>query len=114
MLFFCVLVLFAFFFSSRRRHTSCALVTGVQTCALSILPTPSENDPRWELALAGGSLMDLGCYGLHASRTLSDVCGGAPVVTGTRHEEYAPGVDSWRTEERRVGKEGGSRCRSRW
>src|SRR3546814_2082682 len=25
-----------FFFSSRRRHTSCALVTGVQTCALPI------------------------------------------------------------------------------
>src|SRR3546814_7259356 len=30
MLFLC------FFFSSRRRHTSCALVTGVQTCALPI------------------------------------------------------------------------------
>src|SRR3546814_3625425 len=29
--FFCV-----FFFSSRRRHTRCALVTGVQTCALPI------------------------------------------------------------------------------
>src|SRR3546814_5289305 len=26
-----------FFFSSRRRHTSCALVTGFQTCALPIL-----------------------------------------------------------------------------
>src|SRR3546814_6471156 len=26
----------AFFFSSRRRHTRCALVTGVQTCALPI------------------------------------------------------------------------------
>src|SRR3546814_2696454 len=26
-----------FFVSSRRRHTSCALVTGVQTCALPIL-----------------------------------------------------------------------------
>src|SRR3546814_2412528 len=26
-----------FFFSSRRRHTRCALVTGVQTCALPIL-----------------------------------------------------------------------------
>src|SRR3546814_10632139 len=26
------------FFSSRRRHTSCALVTGVQTCALPISP----------------------------------------------------------------------------
>src|SRR3546814_9915209 len=29
-------VLFSFFFSSRRRHTRCALVTGVQTCALPI------------------------------------------------------------------------------
>src|SRR3546814_9104988 len=28
-----------FFFSSRRRHTICALVTGVQTCALPILQT---------------------------------------------------------------------------
>src|SRR3546814_6544563 len=26
-----------FFFASRRRHTRCALVTGVQTCALPIL-----------------------------------------------------------------------------
>src|SRR3546814_2440619 len=26
-----------FFFSDRRRHTRCALVTGVQTCALPIL-----------------------------------------------------------------------------
>src|SRR3546814_1603013 len=30
---FCI---FLFFFSSRRRHTRCALVTGVQTCALPI------------------------------------------------------------------------------
>src|SRR3546814_17119616 len=29
-------ILSAFFFSSRRRHTRCALVTGVQTCALPI------------------------------------------------------------------------------
>src|SRR3546814_2281682 len=29
-------VLFLFVFSSRRRHTRCALVTGVQTCALPI------------------------------------------------------------------------------
>src|SRR3546814_4717297 len=36
-------MVFLFFFSSRRRHTRCALVTGVQTCALPIcrngLPT---------------------------------------------------------------------------
>src|SRR3546814_2853047 len=31
-----------FFFSSRRRHTRCALVTGVQTCALPI----SRQDQR--------------------------------------------------------------------
>src|SRR3546814_4511283 len=31
---YCVIV--CFFFSSRRRHTRCALVTGVQTCALPI------------------------------------------------------------------------------
>src|SRR3546814_4954584 len=30
---------FCFFFSSRRRHTRCALVTGVQTCALPISPS---------------------------------------------------------------------------
>src|SRR3546814_987068 len=33
-----VCVLCVFVFSSRRRHTRCALVTGVQTCALPILP----------------------------------------------------------------------------
>src|SRR3546814_6353054 len=31
-----LLFCFFFFFSSRRRHTRCALVTGVQTCALPI------------------------------------------------------------------------------
>src|SRR3546814_4198198 len=35
-----------FFFSSRRRHTRCALVTGVQTCALPILPPNSGTDAR--------------------------------------------------------------------
>src|SRR3546814_10577827 len=34
-------MVWCFFFSSRRRHTRCALVTGVQTCALPIcLPQP--------------------------------------------------------------------------
>src|SRR3546814_288511 len=37
---------FVFFFSSRRRHTRCALVTGVQTCALPICITPVG---RWPL-----------------------------------------------------------------
>src|SRR3546814_14224335 len=38
------------FFSSRRRHTRCALVTGVQTCALPIWrtrPMPDSMDALW-------------------------------------------------------------------
>src|SRR3546814_5500295 len=36
-----VCLLLSFFFSSRRRHTRCALVTGVQTCALPIYVWPA-------------------------------------------------------------------------
>src|SRR3546814_10736621 len=40
-----------FFFSSRRRHTRCALVTGVQTCALPIFGYAIERlvagAPEW-------------------------------------------------------------------
>src|SRR3546814_7701612 len=40
-------VVSVFFFSSRRRHTRCALVTGVQTCALPIsLHRNGEIAPR--------------------------------------------------------------------
>src|SRR3546814_2282712 len=46
---------FCFFFSSRRRHTRCALVTGVQTCALPILASgEAGGDP--------GPLTALGVY----------------------------------------------------
>src|SRR3546814_3428797 len=41
--------IFFFFFSSRRRHTRCALVTGVQTCALPISPKSSpKSSPKTE------------------------------------------------------------------
>src|SRR3546814_9812492 len=40
-------VTFFFFFSSRRRHTRCALVTGVQTCALPI------SSAEWYFAKGG-------------------------------------------------------------
>src|SRR3546814_3111264 len=46
--YFCLYLFFFFFFSSRRRHTRCALVTGVQTCALPIWDV--LGDPtRWGL-----------------------------------------------------------------
>src|SRR3546814_5201780 len=40
----CSLYFSCFFFSSRRRHTRCALVTGVQTCALPISNTARAGD----------------------------------------------------------------------
>src|SRR3546814_2360348 len=48
-----------FFFSSRRRHTRCALVTGVQTCALPI------SDPCSVLLHS-----DAGSHGLYGPRSL--------------------------------------------
>src|SRR3546814_670896 len=44
-----------FFFSSRRRHTSCALVTGVQTCALPIYSRRLALPALWVLAAASMS-----------------------------------------------------------
>src|SRR3546814_10996787 len=44
-----------FFFSSRRRHTRCALVTGVQTCALPILVGGESGDAAL-LAAAGANV----------------------------------------------------------
>src|SRR3546814_9589269 len=45
-----------FFFSSRRRHTRCALVTGVQTCALPIssrLPAGADLSRLWLMPTTG-------------------------------------------------------------
>src|SRR3546814_3740712 len=43
-----------FFFSSRRRHTRCALVTGVQTCALPISATFDLKITEVKVAAEGG------------------------------------------------------------
>lgn len=48
------------------------------------------DDIRWDLSLAGGSLMDAGCYAVHIARTLA---GREPVVTSARAKLKAPGVD---------------------
>src|SRR3546814_16769705 len=44
---------FVFFFSSRRRHTRCALVAGVQTCALPISHTWEEKHNPYVRAPSG-------------------------------------------------------------
>ncbi len=43
-------------------------------------PLTRPSDPRWNFDVAGGSLMDVGCYAVHALRTLSGLRGGEPVV----------------------------------
>lgn len=63
------------------------------------MPAPSDDDPRWSLELAGGALMDLGCYGIHVMRMLGragvDGLGGHPKILRARAEERTPGVDAW-------------------
>ncbi|MER6633305.1 Gfo/Idh/MocA family oxidoreductase [Streptomyces sp. NPDC000987] len=65
--------------------------------ALVTTPAPPDGDPRWSLPLAGGALMDLGCYALHAARMLAPLAGGAPRLVSARGGERggAPGVDEW-------------------
>src|SRR3546814_6623881 len=82
-----------FFFSSRRRHTRCALVTGVQTCALPISPSRKSGKGSFFFPLLG--------------RGRDRVSGRGEVSEIT---ESLPA----RSEERRVGKECVSTCRSRW
>jgi predicted dehydrogenase len=66
-----------------------------------MMPAPDDDDPRWSLALAGGALMDLGCYSLHAMRRIAPWAGGEPVLVGASGGERAgrPGVDEWLTAE---------------
>ncbi|MFS8200032.1 Gfo/Idh/MocA family protein, partial [Streptomyces sp. CWNU-52B] len=81
---------------------------------LVAVAAPPAEDPRWSLPLAGGALMDLGCYGLHALRTLAPWAGGEPTLVGAKGgvREGAPGVDEWLDAELAFpgGATGSARC----
>src|SRR3546814_1712591 len=74
-----------FFFSSRRRHTRCALVTGVQTCALPISLKSIDLDIR-----RGEIFALLGPNGAGKTTLISIVCGivtpGSGSVTADGHD----------------------------
>ena len=59
------------------------------------MPPPEAEDPRWSLELAGGALMDLGCYGLHVMRTLGATIGEPPHIVSAHASQRTPGVDEW-------------------
>src|SRR3546814_6913416 len=101
----CVVVVqfVCFFFSSRRRHTRCALVTGVQTCAL----------PIW--GSGSGKLVPQ----LGQARLTEKCCCSMPLARpewrrSSTELEWSRVRPASRSEERRVGKECVSTCRSRW
>src|SRR3546814_5232685 len=91
---------YVFFFSSRRRHTRCALVTGVQTCALPIFRVPLDTIAERLLEHTPETAVYNG---------VADAEIGGPL--SRRLDDYSP---AGRSEERRVGKECVSTCRSRW
>jgi predicted dehydrogenase len=58
--------------------------------AWNCFPLPMWKDIRWQLDLAGGALMDAGCYTVHIVRTLA---GDEPEVVGATARLRSPGVD---------------------
>jgi predicted dehydrogenase len=62
------------------------------------IPLPKRRDIRYDLQLAGGALMDVGCYAIHQLRTLA---GAEPEVVSARATCMRPGVDRWAKAELR-------------
>src|SRR3546814_1027220 len=91
----CVVMLFVrvFFFSSKRRHTRCALVTGVQTCALPICPFRR----LWRIAAQDH---------LGAVRSGGDRGAGERALSLARPARYAACVARARGIARRRGRDG--------
>src|SRR3546814_10844297 len=108
MAFVIVVVICCFFFSSRRRHTRCALVTGVQTCALPICALLGyaciRCGARYPAELAIDSRGCPACFD-EAPANLRLVRHGENAIANQN--------PSGRSEERRVGKECVSPCRYR-
>jgi predicted dehydrogenase len=63
-------------------------VTNIETWMC--FPLLKRDDIRWQLDLAGGALMDAGCYSVHMLRTLS---GAEPTIVSAEAKLRSPGVD---------------------
>src|SRR3546814_4347858 len=95
-----------YFFSSRRRHTRCALVTGVQTCALPIFREGDTSNASTNKTVVPIRPYKLPCRSaFEANKHFLFVCAFSQCLRECLIN---------RSEERRVGKECVSTCRSRW
>src|SRR3546814_5689102 len=78
-----------FFFSSRRRHTRCALVTGVQTCALPISVSggtiAADVSSPWSANVYGGYSEHGDATGNRVILAGSPVFGTTTVIYGGNH-----------------------------
>src|SRR3546814_5212330 len=106
-----------FFCASRKRHSGCALVTGVQTCALPISLLSDLLAARGErLALETLVPFARWCPNFKEARTFDTrfyAVAAPPHGHELTVEEAEHSQIFWRSEERRVGKECVSTCRSR-
>src|SRR3546814_8779024 len=106
-----------FFFSSRRRHTRCALVTGVQTCALPI--SGGVGRAAVELGKAFGARV-IGAVSSEEKAEAAREAGADEVFvypSGPFDRDQSKALAQAfkdRSGERRVGKECVSTCSSRW
>jgi predicted dehydrogenase len=59
------------------------------------MPAPGDDDLRWSWPLAGGALMDLGCYAIHVIRSVAERHGGTPELVSAEAVERAgrPQID---------------------
>lgn len=53
------------------------------------MPAPPPGDPRWSFELAGGAIMDVGCYALHGLGAIADVLGVEPVLRAAEAQASA-------------------------
>src|SRR3546814_13717508 len=97
-----------FFFSSRRRHTRCTLVTGVHTCALPIIEGWAIIN-AFAFSASSPALSASGNFLNVVPALLSSTSQPASLI---QLSSRAPSIPINRSEERRVGKECVSTCRS--